>query len=87
MLTKDEILEGGKRLTLKVLRYRPKVLAILGLGAYRVAFNQPKATVGQQKEMIGGTVLWVLPNPSGLNANYQKEELVKLFKELREFQI
>ena len=87
MLTKDEIIAGGKRLTSKVLRYRPKVLAILGLGAYRVAFNQPKAVVGQQKEMIGGTVVWVLPNTSGLNANYQKEELVKLFKELRTFQI
>jgi TDG/mug DNA glycosylase family protein len=87
MLTKDEILEGGKRLTLRVLRYRPKVLAILGLGAYRVAFNQPKATVGKQNEMIGATLVWVLPNPSGLNANYQKEELVKLFKELRTFQI
>ena len=87
MLMKDEILEGGKRLTLKVLRYRPKVLAILGLGAYRVAFNQAKATVGKQKEMIGATLVWVLPNPSGLNANYQKEDLVKLFCELREFQI
>jgi len=84
LLTKDEIIEGGKRLSLKVLRYRPRVLAILGIGAYRVAFNKPKATLGRQTEMIGGTVVWVLPNPSGLNANYQREDLTRLFQELRE---
>ena len=47
------------------------VLAVLGVGAYRTAFNQPKASVGRQDDQIGQTVLWVLPNPSGLNANYQ----------------
>ena len=84
LLTKDEILEGGKVLISKVLRYRPRVLAILGLGAYRTAFKQPKAGIGRQTEMIGGTIVWVLPNPSGLNANYQAADLARLFRELRD---
>ena len=83
-LTKEEIVVGGARLRAKVLRYRPKVLAILGMGAYRTAFNQPKATIGRQEDRIGDTVLWVLPNPSGLNANYQAPDLARLFRELRE---
>ena len=84
-LTKEEIVAGGERLRAKVLRYRPRVLAVLGVGAYRTAFNQPKAAVGPQEDRIGETVLWVLPNPSGLNANYQAPELARLFRELREF--
>jgi TDG/mug DNA glycosylase family protein len=83
-LTKEEMIEGGARLRAKVLRYRPKVLAILGLGAYRTAFNQPKAVAGRQEDVMGNTVLWVLPNPSGLNANYQAADLARLFRELRE---
>src|SRR2546423_11240533 len=67
-LTKEEIVAGGERLRAKVLRYRPHNLAVLGLGAYRTAFNQPKALVGPQEERMGDTVLWVLPNPSGFNA-------------------
>jgi double-stranded uracil-DNA glycosylase len=84
LLTKEEMIEGGARLRAKVLRYRPKVLAILGLGAYRTAFNQRKAVVGRQQDLIGATVLWVLPNPSGLNANYQAADLARLFRELKE---
>ena len=84
MLTKEEILEGGKRLRAKVLRYRPRILAVLGVGAYRTAFNQPKAVVGCQEDRIGDTILWVLPNPSGLNANYQAADLARLFRELKE---
>jgi len=84
LLTKEEIVVGGKRLTKKVLRYRPRILAILGMGAYRVAFNEPKAGLGRQREMIGPTLVWVLPNPSGLNANYQAADLARLFCELRE---
>jgi double-stranded uracil-DNA glycosylase len=83
-LTKEEIVAGGEQLRTKVLRYRPRVLAVLGVGAYRTAFNQPKATVGRQQETIGDTILWVLPNPSGLNANYQAPELARLFRELKE---
>ena len=85
LLTKDEIVKGGERLKAKVLRYRPRVLAVLGVGAYRTAFNQPKATMGRQEERIGDTVLWVLPNPSGLNAHYQSADLAKLFRELRDY--
>jgi TDG/mug DNA glycosylase family protein len=84
MLTKEEIIAGGERLRAKVLRYRPRVLAVLGLGAYRTAFNRPKAIVGRQEDRIGETVLWVLPNPSGLNANYQAADLARLFGELKE---
>ncbi|MCA1576780.1 MAG: G/U mismatch-specific DNA glycosylase [Acidobacteria bacterium] len=83
-LTKDEIIAGGQQLRAKVLRYRPRLVAVLGVGAYRTAFNQPKATVGPQQETIGDTILWVLPNPSGLNANYQAAELARLFRELKE---
>jgi double-stranded uracil-DNA glycosylase len=83
-LTKEEIVAGGMQLRAKVLRYRPRVLAVLGLGAYRTAFSQPKAVVGRQEDRIGDTVLWVLPNPSGLNANYQAPDLARLFRELRE---
>jgi TDG/mug DNA glycosylase family protein len=84
-LTREEIVAGGARLKAKVLRYKPRVLAILGVGAYRTAFSQPKATVGRQVETFGDTVLWVLPNPSGLNANYQAVALARLFRELKEF--
>ena len=84
LLTKEEIVAGGERLRAKVFRYRPRVLAVLGVGAYRTAFNQPKASVGRQEDVIGKTVLWVLPNPSGLNANYQPAQLAKLFREVRE---
>jgi TDG/mug DNA glycosylase family protein len=83
LLTKEEIIAGGERLRAKVLRYRPRVLAVLGLGAYRTAFNKPKAAVGRQDEQMGNTVLWVLPNPSGLNANYQRADLARLFTDLR----
>jgi double-stranded uracil-DNA glycosylase len=84
-LSREEIIAGGERLRAKVLRYQPRVLAVLGVGAYRTAFNRPKACVGRQEETIGDTVLWVLPNPSGLNANYQAADLARLFRELKEF--
>lgn len=83
LLTKDELLSGAKRLTSKVRRFRPAILTILGLGAYRTAFLKPKATVGKQTDTIGDTILWVLPNPSGLNANYQQKDLSRLFQQLR----
>jgi len=84
LLTKEEIVASGERLRAKVLRYRPRVLAVLGLGAYRTAFNKPKAVGGRQEDRIGKTVLWVLPNPSGLNANYQAADLARLFRALKE---
>ncbi len=83
-LTREDIVKGSGALITKVRRFRPRVLAILGVGAYRYAFAQPKATIGEQDERIGDTRVWVLPNPSGLNANYQLPDLVRLFSELRE---
>jgi len=82
-LSRDELLAGGKQLTAKVKRYKPKFLAVLGLTAYRAAFERPKATIGRQDEMIGETAIWVLPNPSGLNAHYQADQLAKLFAQLK----
>ena len=84
-LAPEEYVAGGRRLAAKVQRYRPRVLAVLGVGAYRTGFAKPKAVVGRQPEPIGETTVWVLPNPSGLNANYQTPDLVRLFRELREF--
>jgi TDG/mug DNA glycosylase family protein len=83
-LSRDEFIMGGKILKEKIVKYKPQYLAVLGVGAYQKAFHQPKAKVGLQKETIGTTKLWILPNPSGLNAHYQKEHLVRLSKELRE---
>lgn len=82
-LSTDELREGCAQLTAKVLRFKPQYLAILGLGAYRTAWNRPKAKIGRQDEMIGKTIIWVLPNPSGLNAHYQAADLARLFAELR----
>lgn len=82
-LSDREIIAGGKRLVQKVQEYQPKYLSILGIGVYRKAFSRPKAQVGPQAETIGRTRLWVLPNPSGLNAHYQLEDLADLFLELR----
>lgn len=82
-LSPEEFREGGKKLTAKIRRYKPGFLAVLGLGAYRVGFGQPKARIGRQDQKIGETWVWVLPNPSGLNAHYQAEELARLFGELK----
>jgi double-stranded uracil-DNA glycosylase len=82
-LSADELRRGGQQLAAKVERYRPRVLALLGVSAYRVAFARPKAGLGVQPETIGPTQLWVLPNPSGLNAHYQPRDLARLFGELR----
>ena len=82
-LTRDELRAGGKRLVAKVRRYRPAFLAILGLGAYRAAWGVPKAVIGPQEERIGETVVWILPNPSGLNAHYQAKDLACVFGELK----
>jgi double-stranded uracil-DNA glycosylase len=83
-LTNEEIIEGGKLLVKKINKYKPEFLAVLGIGAYRTAFNQPKAKLGLQAEKIGKTHIWLLPNPSGLNAHYQLNDLATLFRELRE---
>ncbi|MQY20934.1 G/U mismatch-specific DNA glycosylase [Nocardia macrotermitis] len=83
-LTAQEYRDGGQALTERVLHYRPRVLAVLGLGAYRTAFGRPKTVVGPQSETLGDTDIWVLPNPSGLNAHYTLDALADEFRKLRE---
>ena len=82
-LSDREMVSGGKALREKVKEYAPRWLAVLGIGAYRVAFDRPKAAVGPQPDVIGETRLWLLPSPSGLNAHYQGKDLVKTFRALR----
>src|SRR2546425_7101291 len=82
-LTQQDFVNGGRALKAKVKRFAPKIVAILGVGAYRQAFAKPKATVGEQAQRIHSARVWVLPNPSGLNANYQLPELVRLLRALR----
>jgi TDG/mug DNA glycosylase family protein len=83
-LSDEEFVAGRRALERKVSRDSPRWVAVLGLGAYRAGFNRPRAIVGPQQERIGSARLWVLPNPSGLNANYQLPELARMFRELRE---
>ena len=78
-----ELAEGARRLTRKLERWRPAWVAVLGVTAYRRAFGRPRATIGRQPEHIGPTGVWVLPNPSGLQARYQLPEMVQMFAELR----
>ncbi len=82
-LSRAELQQGGTRLVAFVRRWRPAYLAVLGVTAYRAAFEEPKAVLGEQQRTIGTTRLWVLPNPSGLNAHYQPPALAALFAELR----
>ncbi|HEV2130327.1 MAG TPA: G/U mismatch-specific DNA glycosylase [Longimicrobiaceae bacterium] len=82
-LSPEELSEGGRRLERKVRHYRPRVVAVLGITAYRTAFGRRDAVLGPQEEPIGGALAWVLPNPSGLNAHYRVEDLARIFAELR----
>lgn len=82
-LNADELRAGARVLEGKVARYRPGVLAFVGMQAYRVAFRRPGAVLGEQPERLGGTRLWLLPNPSGAQARYQLDDLVEVFGHLR----
>jgi TDG/mug DNA glycosylase family protein len=84
-LSPAELRAGAAQLAALVGRWEPFVVAVVGLGAYRVGFGRPKAAIGLQDERIGGRPAWVLPNPSGLNAHYQLPDLIRLFGELREW--
>jgi len=84
-LTDDEYRAGARSLVRKVRKYQPTMLAVLGVGAYRAAFQRPTAKLGLQPEQIAETRVWLLPNPSGLNANYQLADLTRLFRELRDY--
>ncbi|KAF3469518.1 G/U mismatch-specific DNA glycosylase [Streptomyces sp. Tu 3180] len=83
-LSAEEYREGGRLLALKVTRLRPRWLAVLGITAYRVAFDDRTARVGPQARTIGDTRVWVLPNPSGLNAHWTPATLAEEFARLRE---
>ncbi len=74
-LTAEDLVHGAVRLEAAVARLRPRVVAVLGLTAYRQAFHRPKAVAGRQEESLAGTALWVLPNPSGLNAHETVDSL------------
>ena len=83
-LSREEFVAGARRLERKVRRCRPEWVAVVGIGAYRTAFKRPKAVVGPQPERLGPARLWLLPQPSGLNANHQMPELTAAFRALRE---
>ena len=83
-LTTEEYVEGGKALIKKLEKFKPNMLAVLGITAFRTAFRQPKAQLGLQTEKIAGTTVWLLPNPSGLNAHYQLNDLAKLYGEVKQ---
>jgi len=82
-LQEAELVEGGRALAEKVAFYRPGIVAVLGVSAYRQAFCQPRATQGLQPIGIAGAALWVLPNPSGLNAHYTPAALAQVYGEFR----
>ncbi|MZG12534.1 mismatch-specific DNA-glycosylase, partial [Streptomyces sp. SID5914] len=82
-LTAEEYREGGRLLARKVARLRPGWLAVVGVTAYRAAFDEPKARVGPQERTFGSTRVWVLPNPSGLNAHWTARTMADEFARLR----
>ncbi|HEX7053940.1 MAG TPA: G/U mismatch-specific DNA glycosylase [Burkholderiales bacterium] len=83
-LAPEEFVAGRRRLLAKLRRYRPGTVAFLGVGAYCHAFGLRHAALGEQPGRLAGARVWLLPNPSGLNANYQLPELVRLFRSLKE---
>jgi double-stranded uracil-DNA glycosylase len=82
-LSPAELVEGGAILAALAARWKPRYLAVLGVTAYRAAFARPKAAIGPQPGTIGGVGVWVLPNPSGLNAHFQLADLAEHFGALR----
>lgn len=82
-LTPVELADGGRRLLQKIRRYQPAQVAFLGISAYRLAFDQKQARLGLQPESLAGARVWVLPNPSGLNAHFQLADLARLYAQLR----
>jgi double-stranded uracil-DNA glycosylase len=83
-LAVEDFRTGACMLEKKVARFHPRIVAFVGVGAYRLAFARPQAALGPQDETLAGAALWVLPNPSGLNAHHQLADLVRLFRALHE---
>ena len=84
-LSAAELRAGAAALEALVARIRPRVLAMVGIGAYRTGFGRPRAQLGLQGETVAGVPVWVLPNTSGLNAHHQLPQLIERFAELRAF--
>jgi TDG/mug DNA glycosylase family protein len=82
-LDDDELRRGARTLAAKVRRYRPEWVAFLGVSAYRAAFGRARAGLGLQAERLGPARIWVLPNPSGLNAHYGLPGLIEQFSALQ----
>ena len=76
----DELRSGGARLEALVERRRPDVVAVAGVTAFRTAFDEPKATLGPREDHMGASLVWILPNPSGLNAHETIETLAEKFR-------
>jgi double-stranded uracil-DNA glycosylase len=83
-LDADELREGARVLREKVAQWRPRLVAFVGVTAYRVAFERPGAHVGPAEETIADVPVWVLPNPSGLNAHYRLPDLARLYRQAAE---
>jgi TDG/mug DNA glycosylase family protein len=83
-LSPAELREGGALLVARLEKYRPRWLAMLGVGSYRAAFSRADAAIGPQPEKLGSARVWLLPNPSGLNAHYQLDDLATEFRRLLE---
>jgi TDG/mug DNA glycosylase family protein len=80
-LTRDELRAGGDQLRVCIRTHRPAVVAVAGITAYRTAFDMPKATMGEQPELFEGSRLFVVPNPSGLNAHESTHTLAVAYRE------
>jgi double-stranded uracil-DNA glycosylase len=83
-LHREELREGARRLEAKATRYRPRWVAVLGIGAYRRAFDRPEAQLGAQPDRIATSSVWVLPGPSGLNAHYPMPAAIEAFRRFRQ---
>lgn len=81
-LTTEELREGGEQLVERLGRWSPRVVAIAGVTAYRTAFGRRDATLGRQPEPLAGAELWVVPNPSGLNAHETTDSLARRYAEV-----
>ena len=84
-LSRVDLQDGAKRLRSKVQRWKPRCVAVLGMGAYRSAFSDPDAQIGLQPSVLGPSRVWLLPNPSGAQARYQIGDLVEELGSLRSF--
>ncbi|MEJ7891109.1 MAG: G/U mismatch-specific DNA glycosylase [Solirubrobacteraceae bacterium] len=84
-LDDDELRAGAARLQRTVAEHQPRLVAIVGVTAYRIAFENRRASWGLQDEAIGGRPVWILPNPSGLNAHYKPADFARLYGEVRAY--